>query len=248
MKYVIYTRASTDKDNSISHEMQLGECMAIVKDAPYLHFKEDDVSGDVDLDKRPELVQAINSLKRGDVLIVWRLARLTRFHYTLGAIMSLVAQKGATIFSVSEPNYFENNAESELQRTIAAAIAKYELETIRLNVRRSMQSMKKAGRVVGNIPYGYESYDAIEAHNGKPKRVRYLRENPAEQEVLNLMLKLKEEGLAYREIADALKERGILHRSGRPLTFSAVYRILKNHAIHKKVSYRRDGTPPAQTA
>lgn len=238
MRYVIYTRASTDKDNTISHEMQLNDCLKLIGQSSYLHFTEDDVSGDADLKDRPGLMNAIEALKKGDTLIVWKLNRLARDPYRQGMIIALVAKKGAKIQSCMQPSLFEENAEAELQRNIYASIAKYELETIRHNVRKAMKSAKESGRCVGRIPYGYGYKIKETKSKGMVKQTKWLFPIEQEQAIIDRMFQFKERGFTYREMAKELNDEGLLNREGTHWTYSAVYRILKNAEKHREVEYQ----------
>lgn len=236
MKFVIYTRASTDRDNTISHEMQVSDCRKLAGENEILHFPEDDVSGDADLAERPQLMAAINALKKGDILLVWKLNRLARDPYRQAMIIALVQKKRASLQSYIQQGIFEETAEAELQRNLFASIAKYELETIRHNVKRAMKSAKEAGRCVGQIPYGYSYF--ISPLQGTGKMVKWLYPDEKEQRIILEMERLQSEGLTYREISEALNMKGVRNRSGHPWKHSAVWRVLKSRGQNKGVCYQ----------
>lgn len=215
MRFLIYTRVSKTKDNGVSHDMQIADCLKYVDGREHLIFRESDVAGDAEIEDRPVLLQAISELKKDDVLLVWKMDRLTRNVASLCFISGMVSKKNASLHSFLEPTYFQNNPDAEMMRTVVVALAQREVKTIRSRVKAAMQLKRSRGECVGHVPYGY-------VRVGK-----YLVPDALQQETIKFMVHLYEdEGLNYREVADRLNNEGILNREGLPWSKSAIHRCL----------------------
>lgn len=235
MKYVIHTRASKIKmdngevcENAHSHDMQLRECLEIIGDAEYVHFRESNTSGDTPLDKRSVLLESLKALSAGDTLLVWRCDRLYRSVDTMIKIRYLLDTKKANAISVVEKNIFGDDPFSIMICTILAAINECNLAGIRSAITSTMRTKISKGEALGTIPYGYA------------KKGVMLVPNPQEQKILDKMQSMVDRGIGYRQIAEALNSQGIenrnggKHRQGAPWTHSAVHRVLKARSLHSE--------------
>lgn len=229
MKYVIYTRLSIQKDDSSdSHDMQLKKCQEIVGDATYLTFSESNISGDVEIEKCPKLYKALNSLKPGDVFLIWKMDRLSRDLIKMAKILQIIEKKKAVLQSATEPNFFDDNMNAQLIRNITMVIAEHELKTIRFRVKSALAAKKAKGQRVGYIPYGYHL-----------EGLKMLAPDDIEQEMITLFEELYfGRGYTYRQVAEYLSSKEIWNREGRQWSYSSVCRILKNRLRHAEVFQR----------
>lgn len=248
MKYVALLRRSVHDADTVSYEMQLSRIREYVGDKEIIVFREEGVSRDAALDKRPVLLDAIAALKKGDVLIFWRLDRLVAGPNEY-VIYNMVTKKHATLHSVEEPHIFESGPQAELLRTIQNAVNKYELASIRARTKRAMSERKQQGRRTGYIPYGFElDMSKPTPHPKFPdvKRYVHLKLHDEEQRMIEIMRDLYlSEGLTYRELATRLNEMGLRNRGGSLWTRSSAYRILK-HVDHNEPYYRILASPQLQ--
>src|SRR4051812_37960524 len=107
MRAAIYTRVSTEE------QAQSGAGLAAQEDAARAHagrmgaevsgvFADEGGSGSVGLEKRPELLEAIATLRKGDVLIVAKRDRIGRLDpMAMAMIQRAVERKGARIVSAA---------------------------------------------------------------------------------------------------------------------------------------------------
>lgn len=248
MKYVALLRRSVHDADTVSYEMQLSKIKEHVGDKELIVFREEGVSRDASLDKRPVLLDAISALKKGDVLIFWRLDRLVAGPNEY-VIYNMVTKKHATLHSVEEPHIFESGPQAELLRTIQNAVNKYELESIRARTKRAMGERKQQGRRTGHIPYGFTLDTSRPVPHPKfPEITRYvfLKLDDEEQRMIETMRNLYlEEGLTYRDLAIRLNEMGLRNRGGSLWTKSSVHRILK-HIDHHEPYYQAITSPDLQ--
>lgn len=220
-----------DRVNSVTHEMQLTKCREILGHDDFIHVSETNVSGDTPLHERKNLKQAIESLKKGETLIVWKMDRLCRDMFIFGSIMKEIDKRGANILSALEPNYFDDNPQAKLMRNLSMVIAEHELGSIRMRVKSALAEKKRRGERTGYIPYGYHLDVSRECpHREKPI---YLIGEPREQEVLCLMERLYYGNrYTYREVADHLNNEGIPNKRGSRWSHTSVYRTLKSKNRH----------------
>ena len=159
MNAIIYTRFSPRKNanESESCEVQLAYCEQYCSQHGYTIgqiFHDPDVSGADEY--REKLWLAINTLKKGDVLIVYKRDRLARNLFLSEQINRTVVQRGATIEAVSG-DIPGNTPETQLIRQILASIAEYERRLIGIRTSHAMRYHQSKGRRMGvACPYGWE--------------------------------------------------------------------------------------------
>ena len=93
-----------------------------------------------------------------------------------------------------------------------AAMNEFEREQLAERTSQAMQHMKAQGRRVGSVPHGYRL-----AEDGK-----HLLPDAHEQEVLNLVRELREDGWTLQAISAELAERGAFNRAGRPFNAKSI--------------------------
>jgi len=155
---------------------------------------------------RPGLWAAVEQLRKGWVLLVYKRDRLARDVYLSEYILREVAKRGARVESVvAEGN--GDGPEAVLVRQVLAAFAEYERKAIAARTRAAMLRHQKAGRRMScKPPYGWKV---------DPADPRRLVEDPMEQIALGWIREMKEEGLGLRQIASALSGSGVRPRGSR---------------------------------
>ena len=96
-------------------------------------------------DDRQGLTQALNYLKRGDWLVVWKLDRLGRSLPHPLEIISELKQKGIKFKSLTE-NIDTSTPHGEFFFHIFGALAQYERSLIRERIRAGLESAKIRGK------------------------------------------------------------------------------------------------------
>lgn len=81
----------------------------------------------------------------------------------------------------------------------------------------ALQSKRAKGEVVGAVPYGMQRLTPAS---------RWLVQNEREQEVIAAMRALRALGSSLRAISEALAQRGMLARNGRPFAPEQIKRLL----------------------
>lgn len=138
-----YMRVSSEGDRQ-NVDLQKDALLAAGVDSR--HLFEDHLSG-AKAD-RPGLKAALDYVKAGDVLVVWKLDRLGRSLSHLLEIVNELKEKGVGFKSLTE-SMDTTTVSGELLFHIFAALAQYERAMIRERVVAGLSAAKKRGRVGG---------------------------------------------------------------------------------------------------
>lgn len=162
------------------------------------------VSGSKDIADRRGLLDAVNTLRRGDVLLVAKRDRLGRDVVAVALIERLIARKGARVVSAAGEGTDSDDPTSLLMRRIVDAFGEYERLLIGSRTRAALRAKRAQGLRAGNVPYGYAlAADGIA-----------LTTDSEEQAVLAAIRQLRAEGGTLRQVASELNARGVRTRSG----------------------------------
>jgi len=220
MAYIAYLRVSTQgqAESGAGLDAQYSSCVAYAERQGAQVagcYRDEGVSGAYGLDKRPALLEAIDTLKKGDTLLVAKRDRLGRDPIHVAMIERAIERKQARIVSAAGEGTEANDPASILMRRMIDAFAEYERLIIGARTKAALQAKKARGERVGHVPFGYQVNEANQ-----------LSECPQEQWILAEINILRASGLSLREIADELNVRGIYNR-GNKWNHVAVKRVAK---------------------
>jgi len=223
MKTLAYIRVSTEAqaDSGAGLDAQLNACESYAKrHGLTIHkiYRDEGIGGAVDLEDRPGLMDMLNDLEKGDTLLCAKRDRVARGDH-MAIIQMAVNKKKARIISCAGEGTEgdQDDPMSYMMRGMTDLFAGFERLLIKSRTKAALQAMKRDGKRVGHIPFGFQL-----AQGGV-----YLEESPQEQDILRQMSELRAEGLSIRDIADALNERNAFNRGGRKWNHASVHRILK---------------------
>lgn len=224
MRAVIYLRVSTD-DQSLGIEAQRVACLQYCEKngiAIVGEYTDEGFSGGLPPEKRDYLPTAINSLGKGDILLVAKRDRIARCNRAVMDIERLVETKKARIISTIDEGTWsvdQDDPMSFLVRSMTDTFSQLERLTIKKRTKAALAVKKSKGERVGHIPFGYR-LAADEIH---------LEVDENEQNIIRLMGELQKSGMSIREIAENLNSRNIFNR-GSTWKKSSAHRILKKAA------------------
>jgi DNA invertase Pin-like site-specific DNA recombinase len=138
-----YMRVSSDSDRQ-NTDLQRDALLAAGVDARHLH--EDRASGAKD--DRSGLVRALEFVRPGDVLVVWKLDRLGRSLSHLLSIVNLLKERQVAFRSLTE-GMDTTTASGELLFHVFGALAQYERALIQERVIAGLAAAKRRGRIGG---------------------------------------------------------------------------------------------------
>jgi DNA invertase Pin-like site-specific DNA recombinase len=111
-------------------------------------FREEASGGDAD---RRQLANAIAALSPGDVLVVWKLDRLSRSLRDLLFTLEKITAAGAGFCSLTEA-IDTTTAPGRLMTQMLGAVAEFEREMIRERTLHGLEHARRAGRHLGRKP------------------------------------------------------------------------------------------------
>jgi site-specific DNA recombinase len=213
---------------STAHQVESGNGLQAQKDSVHSYaskngftivseHSDEGISGSASLDKRKGLVEALQALEKGSVLLVHKMDRLSRDLMLQLIIEKEVSRKGARIVSASGEGNGSDNPADVLMRRMLGCFAEYEKNLISIRTKQALAARKNQGlRYSGKLPYGFQEGDN-----------RSLVQNPSEQQVIALVRGLRSDKTSWRVIADRLNGQGVLNRSGRKWSIQNLHKTMK---------------------
>ncbi len=179
--------------------------------------------------ERPGLDAAIDALRRGDVLVIHMLDRLSRGDgEDWTDIERRIRAKGARYESASDEGTWNNDEDADLLRDILRVLNNYNRKKGNRRTRELMTAYQNAGRRMtpkNKVPFG------MMVDPADPSK---LVKSPAEQTTIEAIIAThgkvllgEHRGKGYRETARRLKELGVKARNDGPVTHTLVRSILK---------------------
>ncbi|WP_426176859.1 recombinase family protein [Massilia sp. TWR1-2-2] len=138
-----YMRVSSDSDRQ-NTDLQRDALLAAGVDAR--HMYQDRASGAKD--DRSGLIQALEFVRPGDVLVVWKLDRLDRSLSHLLAIVNTLKEKHVSFRSLTE-GMDTTSASGKLLFHVFGALAQYERALIQERVISGLAAARRRGRIGG---------------------------------------------------------------------------------------------------
>jgi site-specific DNA recombinase len=170
--------------------------------------------------KRPGLMAAIEALRRGDILAVAKLDRLSRERFLSAWIEKECVRRGARVVSVAGEGTQDDDPASVLLRHIVDAFAQFERAQIGARTSAALQAKASRGeKTGGDTPIGYDVDE--DGH---------LTPNVNEQEVIAIIRELKVRGYSLRQISAQLERDSVAVRGKTTWHPQTVSNILKKAA------------------
>ena len=169
--------------------------------------------------KRPGMSKVLAMLDSGEVqaVLVAKLDRLTRSLRDWQFLIEMYFSEkgGCQLLSVSD-SIDTRTAAGRLVLNILLSVYQWEREAISERTRDALHHKMRNGERVGAIRYGYRL-----AEDGKT-----LVEDDDEQDAIDDMKVMREDGYSFREIADALNQDNISARDGGKWSHTSVRSVL----------------------
>lgn len=137
-----YARVSTQDQDTAAQ-------IAALKDSGCeLIFQEKASGGRWD---RPELHRLLGQLRKDDVLVVWKLDRLSRSLKDVLTLMEQIAQRGTGFRSLTEA-IDTTSPGGRMMMQIVGSFAEFERAMLRERTRNGLDAARKQGRIGGRRP------------------------------------------------------------------------------------------------
>lgn len=234
MRIGLYARVSTDeqaKDGfSIPAQLRTLNAWAVIKGASDIFEYVDDGYSAKNLN-RPGVSRLIADCesRKLDVVVVWRLDRLSRnLRDLLVTIEDTFKPNGVEFISATE-NIDTSTPSGRLMLNILGSVAQNERENTAERVTMVMMDIARQCKHLGGKPvYGL---------GVAPDKSYYIVEHEAAG--LRMAVRMRIEGRSINDIIDAMTENGFLTRSGKPFTKTCLYEIFRNPKIAGYYTYNR---------
>ena len=223
MRLIAYIRVSTDAqaESGAGLGAQMDACERYAKkNNLIIHqvFRDEGMGGADELEDRVGLMEALDTLKKGDILLCAKRDRLARGDHMALLQLHVNKRKAKIVSAAGEGTEGDlDDPMTYMMRGMTDLFAGFERLLIKSRTKAALQSMKREGKRVGHIPFGFKlAQDGV-----------YLEESPEEQDILRQMSELRSEGLSIRDIAKALNERNAFNRGQAKWNHASVHRIMK---------------------
>jgi len=204
MKAIIYCRVSTTGQALEGISMEAQQAKA-VQWAGMNGYEVGSVHADHGISgkrmaNRPGLKAALDAVcrERGTVLVVYSLSRLARSTKDAIWISERIEKAGSDLVSLSE-RIDTTSAAGKMVFRMLAVLSEFERELASERTKAALAHKRSKGERTGEIPFGFSLAD--DGVNLLP--------DIREQDTLNDLLSLRQEGLSWQKIADELNRRGI---------------------------------------
>ncbi len=242
----IYTRKSTDEgldQNFNSLDAQREACEAYIKSQSQENwtlledrFDDGGISGGTM--ERPGLKRLMTLIEEGlvDVIVVYKVDRLTRSLADFARIVDLLDLKGASFVSVTQ-QFNTTTSMGRLTLNVLLSFAQFEREVTAERIRDKISASKKKGMWMGgNIPLGYDAID------------RKLMVNATEAETVREIFRTYIRLRSIPALAEELERRGLRSKKrtkkdgtvigGVPFYHGALSTLLNNRTYLGQVAYK----------
>lgn len=185
-------------------------------------FVDQGVSGGLDFEKRPALLEAIDALKTYDaaILVAHKRDRIARDREVIGNLGLMLRKMGRRICTTeTAPGSAEDlDPMAKAMEGIQDVFAELERSMIRARTKAALQVKRRRGERVGTVPYGYR----VAADGSR------LIKDAAEQKIVALVKRLRAQGLSLRAIAAELGRRGHQPKRGASWHASTIKKIAES--------------------
>ncbi|AYV85887.1 MAG: resolvase [Solivirus sp.] len=196
-----YVRVSTESQTLSGHSLETQETR--IKD--YCTYKKlnlikvycDSGISAKEMTKRPALLQLLEDAKKGEVIIVSDLSRLSRSTKDSLTILESLREKGVQLCCLN-PDIDFTTSTGMFTFTILAAINKMERERIAYNVSVNLQRLSQEGHLRSSPPFAFRF-----VAKDKP-----FEPVPEQQEVILKIIEFFKEDPCISRVVDKLNEEG----------------------------------------
>lgn len=234
IEYCLYARKSSEDDErqAMSIDSQIKEMTDLAtKDGIVIkEIRKESHSAKIS-GKRPVFMSLLNDIREGRFtgILTWAPDRLSRNAGDLGMLVDLMDQ-GKLVRIRTYSQVFSNNPNEKFLLMILCSQAKLENDQKGLNVKRGIRAKCEMGFRPGMAPLGYFN----RAFNGIKDVIVDPDRGPIVTEAFQ---KVADHGTSGRTLKKWFIEKGFSNRSGKPISLSQIYLMLKNPFYYGEFEY-----------
>jgi site-specific DNA recombinase len=239
IRYCLYARKSSEAEErqALSIDSQINEMLNVAKkDGLNIVEIYRESHSAKDCGQRPVYNKLLGDIRSGKFngIMTWHPDRLSRNAGDLGALVDLLDQK-LLIEIRTHSQKFTNNPNEKFLLMILGSQAKLENDNKSINVKRGLKTKCELGLWPSIAPTGY-----LNSTNVNEKGMVYLDQQRAST-MKKMFERVAYEGMSGKKLfywlRDEIKFRT---KSGKPLTLSNVYIVLKNHFYYGSFEYPKE--------
>ena len=181
-------------------------------------YRDAGVSGSADIADRPGLLEAIEGLEKGSILVVAKRDRIARDVLISAVIEKMVSDKKASLVSADGAGNGDDPS-SVLMRNILNAMAMYERSLASIRTKAAMRNMKTHRKVYGKIPFGYR------------REGNFFVEDDRELQILKDCAELRAAKVRWDAIVAELNAAERFNRAGNPWTRQNLSSVFKRSEL-----------------
>lgn len=166
---IAYLRVSTEKQLVENQQDEIIR-FAMSKGLSIDSWKMEKASGTKSKDER-KLEAILSELKKGDVLIVSEISRLSRTMLEIMAILNTCINKEIILYSVKEGYSFENNMTSKIMGFAFGMAAEIERNLIAARTKEALAYRKAQGVILGRPKGSRSQKNVLEKDYGEIKKM-----------------------------------------------------------------------------
>lgn len=221
-----YLRVSTDEQKegvSLDNQEARLRAYAASQDLEISEVYRDEGFSAKDI-RRPDLERLLNDARAGkiDLILVYRLDRLTRSMKDLYSLLDLFKKNNVAFKSISE-DFCTNTPVGKVVLGILGLFAEWERDVIGARIKDALGHKKLMKEWVGRPPLGYRTVKRSDGKGGIIKE-KHLRINQDEAKIVKMIFQARSRGRGLTEIVRTLKSKG-LNGKWSPI---GVWKILNN--------------------
>jgi DNA invertase Pin-like site-specific DNA recombinase len=246
MRFLEYTRVSSKEQQVDTQQSAISRYIQSKNpSAPHIIFSDPDTSTKrVPLCKRKGLQKMLETVKKNDIVLVFKLDRFDRDQVNMIEICREIRKKGANFYSIIE------GSPDDWTLGIWGAVAQKERENTSQRTTAGIARKKELGqRYSRHIPYGYGVHPTkiiyIKIGKETVPRLGVIIPIKEEQKAIEKMVELRNLGMSYGYIAKFLTQMGYLNREGKHFQKMTVFRILERikNAEIQRASHQETEVP-----
>lgn len=232
----IYSRVSSEesRDSGLSIEVQEKTCRKAITDKGMVVaevFKDEGISAFLKK-PRPGFQQMMSRLDEFDVIVVWKLDRLSRRERELHNVLGEIVEAGVGFWSVTEGFDDLMTPMGRAMMGVTATFAELWSALTQERVRSAVQQAASEGRKHSFPPYGY--------FLPAPKAV--IQPDPEKAPIVRRIFDWYAEGKSLVQICRGLQADGILSPRGNDFwTVGTIRRMLERQTYLGKIVHGRSG-------
>lgn len=156
-----------------------------------------------------------------DAVVLYSLERLSRDMLTILSLERFLDEYEVTLYTV-EGKIDTSTIDGWMSFSMKAFMGEMERRQVRSRTKKAMEHMKKNGRVVGDIPFGFKREGDL------------LVEIPGEQSIITQINEMYSRGMNLSSIVRTLNGEGIKTRSGNEWDTTQVRRLIEGYKPTRK--------------